>query len=109
MCDRARILVAGLALAGILVSPACASSRARPQPGVSVDEWINAEVRRVLQRDERVDATTITVETHEGVVILTGIASSLDEIRRALRLAGRVDGALQIVNRLRLSPASAQA
>lgn len=103
------MLAVGLALVSILLSSACASSRARPQPGVSVDEWINAEVWRVLQRDERVDATTINVETHDGVVILTGVASSLDAIRRALRLAGRVDGARQIVNRLRLSPASAPA
>lgn len=70
--------------------------------GADADEWISAEVRRVLQRDDRIDASTLRVETRDGVVVLSGVASTLDQVRRALRLAGQVRGVEQIVNRIRV-------
>ena len=68
--------------------------------GADADEWISAEVRRALHRDDRIDASMLRVETRDGVVVLSGVASTLDQVRRALRLAGRVRGVEQIVNRI---------
>lgn len=90
------------ALVALSALAACASTGSPVPLGGDADEWISAEVRRVLQRDDRIDASTLRVETRDGVVVLSGVASTLDQVRRALRLAGRVRGVEQIVNRIRV-------
>lgn len=83
------------------LAAACASApRAAQVP--ADDDWISAEVWRRLDSDRRVDAAEIAVESRAGVVVLSGIAASTDEVRRALRLAADVRGVQQVVNRLRV-------
>ena len=72
------------------------------------DEQIRIEIQQGLLEDERIDAESIRVQSHEGVVILAGAVGSTDEARRALSLAGRVPGVQQVVNRLRVVASEAQ-
>ena len=55
-----------------------------------------------LAADSRLDSTVIVVTVAAGIVELSGAVGSIDEVRRALRRAGDVNGVRGIVNRLRV-------
>lgn len=97
------VLVTGIVLCSAL-APGCASSGGEPPSEGLTDEWISAEVRGRLSEEEDLAGTTIRVQTRDRVVILSGIVETLDQVREALRLAGRVEGVEQVVNRLRVIP-----
>ena len=92
-----------------LATSSCAARGPVGSDQVTIDEWITAEVRRVLAEDSRVDAEEISVETRDGVVVLSGIQSSLENVRRALQLAQRVPRVRQVVNQIRVVPRQAVA
>lgn len=93
-----------LASLGALALPSgCASGGVDPElAALPADERIQVQVERALRADGKVDAERIRVEVHEGEVVLAGVVSSPEEARRALRIAGDVDGVVQLVNRLRV-------
>ncbi len=103
---RARRLGRCLPLAVLLVHGlvvGCASTQVAP---AADDDWISAEVWRRLGQDRRVDAAEMAVDTRDGVVVVSGIAASTREVRRALQIAADVRGVRQVVNRLRVLPTS---
>lgn len=92
------VLVLGMSLGA---SIGC--SVRRPPDGATpaeIDAWITEEVRSRLAASEDVTAADLDVETRDGVVVLSGIQSSLEEVRHALEIAGRVRGVRQVVNRI---------
>lgn len=95
-------LAIGIALVALLAG--CASSGRRSPSARPPDAQIQAEVRAELEADRRVDAAAIEVASRDGIVTLSGVVADLDQVRRALRIAARVDGVTQIVNRLRVLP-----
>ncbi len=93
-----------ISIVGVLLSAASACATIHPHLAPIDDDQIRVEIHDALQQDDRIDAETISVESRDGVVILAGVAASVDEVRRALRHAGRVRGVQQVVNRLRVIP-----
>lgn len=91
-----------------VISLGCASTSGPPPSAELTDEWISAEVWRLLDESEEVDADGVRVEAHDGVVVLSGTQSSVEQVREALRLAVRVRGVRQVVNHLRVIEASAR-
>ncbi len=92
----------------MLLGAAMACATLYPHLAPIDDDQIRIEIYDALVDDERIDAEAISVESRDGVVILAGVVASLDEVRRALRHAGRVPGVQQVVNRLRVLPSEAQ-
>lgn len=85
-----------------LISGACSSGVPRLDHLPPGDERIVAELRGALEAEERIDAEAIELECSQGVVVLRGFLRDRDQVRRALELASRVDGVVEVVNRLRV-------
>jgi CBS-domain-containing membrane protein len=64
------------------------------------DVAITDDVRRELDRVPGVDSTQVTVETMEGIVTLAGELDRRSLMPVVVRLAERVDGVVDVVNRL---------
>lgn len=87
--------VCHLILAGaIAVAAACASS----DPGVTT------AVKTKLAADDTVKAYQIDVDTHEGVVTLTGAVETIAAKERAVQLARETDGVSSVEDRLTVDP-----
>ena len=83
---------------------ACASTGERPLSEALTDDWINSEVRRGLAESDKVESEGLRVETRDGVVALSGVLSTTDQVREALRIAARIRGVRQVVNHIRVIP-----
>lgn len=92
--------VAAVVLPGLAV--ACASMGGGRPEGMSEDAWITEQVRASLVRDSQVEAGKIEVETREGVVFLSGLQRTFEQVRRALERAAAVRGVRQVVNQIRV-------
>jgi osmotically-inducible protein OsmY len=62
------------------------------------DVWITSQVRARFLADPQIASVNYSVETHDGVVHLTGIARSDAELARATRQAAAVPGVRQVVS-----------
>ncbi len=90
------------AVAVCLLSLACASRGPVGEDQPTIDAWISAEVRRVLEEESEVVVGDLRIETRDGVLVLSGIQPSLEAVAKALDRASRVRGVLQVVNRIRV-------
>lgn len=61
-------------------------------PGKVDDAWITTKVKSEFAAAKRVKASDISVSTTDGVVTLTGTATSRAEKNRAIHIAKRVKG-----------------
>jgi CBS domain-containing protein len=64
------------------------------------DVAITDDVRQELERVSGVDATVLTIETTEGIVTLAGKLDRRSLVPVAVRLAERVEGVVDVVDRL---------
>jgi len=64
------------------------------------DERIQDDVCRRLTEDGHVDATDVEVVVHEGEVFLSGTVPNRLQRSRAERIAERVMGVIDVINRL---------
>jgi len=84
-------------------STGCASAasggHARTAPA-DLDAAIAAAITSRLADDEHLAGAAIHVSVAAGVAVLEGTAVTVDQVRRALRHAARIDGVRQVVNRL---------
>lgn len=69
------------------------------------DHQIADEVRGRIQRDPRLQGTTITVMSDAGTVILSGTVSSREQFGIAQVLAAGTQGSKGVINRLQVAPA----
>ena len=83
------VLVAGLA--------GCANSGERTGAYVD-DSWITSKVKSEMVADKSVKARDISVNTHRGVVTLTGMADTWDESNKAAEIARSVKGVTMVEN-----------
>jgi osmotically-inducible protein OsmY len=70
-------------------------------PGVrrySEDLWITTQLRGKLIADTRVQGLNYTIETHRGVVYLTGLARSPQELRTVTEIAASIEGVDRVVS-----------
>lgn len=64
------------------------------------DSVIAAKVKTALLRDPEVKALEITVETYEGIVLLSGFVDNEKQARRAAEIASGVPGVKAVKNSL---------
>lgn len=92
------------------LAPAHAADQAKERTnsvGQYVDDTtITAKVKAKHAEDKMVSAMGVSVETKQGVVILSGKANSADEKQRAEQLARQVEGVKSISNKIDVAPAS---
>jgi hyperosmotically inducible periplasmic protein len=70
------------------------------------DSTITAKVKAKHADDEMVSAMRVSVETKQGVVVLSGEAKTEGEIKRAEVLAKQVEGVKAVSNKIELKPKS---
>lgn len=77
----------------------CAGTPTQDSTGQLIDDSaITTKVKAGFVTDKAVSALGIGVETHKGVVQLSGFAQSTDEIRQAERIARQVKGVKDVRN-----------
>jgi hyperosmotically inducible periplasmic protein len=100
MTIRKTLVVTALAVT-LLTSAGCAVTRGQQTAGAYVDDSvITAGVKTRMLEDERVAGTSITVETLNGTVMLSGFAKSEAEKAAAESIAKGVDGVKVVKNEI---------
>jgi hyperosmotically inducible protein len=90
---------AGVLVVLALVTAGCMTAEKRSAGRVIDDATITAQVKTKLATDERVKAYQVDVDTHSGVVTLTGTVDTQLARTAATQIAGSVSG-VQSVNNL---------
>jgi hyperosmotically inducible protein len=94
-------LIAAAVAATLLTATGCAVSRGQQTVGAYVDDSvITANVKTQMLDDERVAGTSITVETLNGTVMLSGFAKSQAEKAAAGSIAKGVNGVKAVKNEI---------
>ena len=100
MTIRKTLVVTALAVT-LLTSAGCAVTRGQQTAGAYVDDSvITGGVKTRMLEDERVAGTSITVETLNGTVMLSGFAKSEAEKAAAESIAKGVDGVKVVKNEI---------
>jgi hyperosmotically inducible protein len=68
------------------------------------DAWITAKVKTLLVKDEGVKGLDVKVETHKGMVLLSGWVDDRSQIAQAEQIARGVEGVKMVSNDLRVKP-----
>ena len=96
-----KTLIAAAIAVTLLTSAGCAVSRGQQTAGAYVDDSvITASVKTGMLEDDRVAGTSITVETLNGTVMLSGFAKSEAERTAAESIAKNVDGVKVVKNEI---------
>jgi hyperosmotically inducible protein len=75
----------------------------RSRAGKVVDDaWITAKVKALLLNDEAIKGAEVEVQTHQGLVLLSGQVDRASQIARAENLARGVEGVKMVSNDLRV-------
>ena len=98
--------IAFAALAGItIVSAGCAVGRGQETTGAYIDDaGITTSVKARFVKDKTVSASSISVETLNGTVQLSGFAKSIAEKSRAGEIAGSVKNVKSVRNDIVVRP-----
>ena len=101
-----RSFLAALAAAAVTGLGACASSQdtSRRSTGEYTDDAaLTAKVKTAIATDAGAKtASAVNVDTHRGVVQLTGFLDSEDQVTRAVSAAKKVSGVRSVKNDIRL-------
>lgn len=90
------ILAAMLATASML---SIADAAKKDSPGAYFDDSVvTTKVKAAIFNDSTLKATEINVETHKGVVQLTGFVKSEADIKKAVEVARSVKGVASVKN-----------
>jgi hyperosmotically inducible protein len=68
------------------------------------DAWITAKVKALLLKDEGVKGLDVKVQTHKGMVLLSGWVNDPSQIAQAEKIARGVEGVKMVSNDLRVKP-----
>lgn len=99
-----KLLIAISAVAMLAVS-GCAVTRDQQTVGEYIDDaTITTQVKARFAQSPDVAVTSISVETLNGVVMLSGFTSSASEKRAAEELAEDVEGVVSVKNEISVSP-----
>ena len=100
-------LTAALVAFTLVTAAGCAVSRGQQTAGAYIDDSaVTASVKTRMLEDERVAGTSITVETLNGTVMLSGFAKSQAEKAAAESIARKVDGVKAVKNQITVRPAA---
>ena len=104
MMIRNTLIAAAIAMT-LVTASGCAVSRGQQTVGAYVDDTaITASVKTRMLDDERVAGTSITVETLNGTVMLSGFAKSQKERSTAESIARNADGVKAVKNEITVRP-----
>jgi osmotically-inducible protein OsmY len=100
-------LTAAFVALTLATAAGCAVSRGQESTGAYIDDTgITATVKTRMLEDERVAGTSITVETLNGTVMLSGFAKSQAEKDAAGTIARKVEGVKAVKNEITVRPAA---
>jgi len=98
-------LAATLTIGALLALPGCAVTRGQESVGAYVDDAaITTAVKAKFVENKTVAASSISVETLNGTVMLSGFAKSADEKTTAESLAKDVKGVKSVKNAIAIRP-----
>ena len=101
---KLRTLLAPLVLV-LLVTAGCAVSRGQQTTGAYLDDAsITTQVKSRMLSNPDVAGTSISVETLDGTVMLSGFAKSALERNTAERIARDVNGVRSVKNEITIRP-----
>ncbi len=86
-------------------SPGCAVTRGQETVGAYVDDTtITTQIKSRFVENRQVDASSISVETLNGTVMLSGFAKNSTEKETAESIARRVNGVKSVKNEIAVRP-----
>ncbi len=98
-------LTATVAAVVVLSATGCAVTRGQQTTGAYVDDSvITTQVKSRMLEDKNVAGTSISVETLNGTVMLSGFAKSAMERSTAERIARDVNGVKSVKNEIAVRP-----
>ena len=86
----------------LLLAVGCAARAGVDGNPVSEDQRITAQVLRILEESDDIVSVDLRVETRDGVVIVSGVQSSLEQVREMLDKVSRVRGVREVINRVHI-------
>ena len=99
------ILAAVISAVALLTVSGCAVTRDQETVGAYVDDaGITTQVKSLLLDNKDVAGTSISVETLNGVVMLSGFAKSATEKSTAESIARKVSGVKSVKNQIVVQP-----
>jgi osmotically-inducible protein OsmY len=97
---RTPLMAAAIALS-LVATAGCAVTRGQQTAGAYVDDTaITATVKSRMLEDKDVAGTSITVETLNGTVMLSGFAKGAHEKAAAEKIARNVEGVKSVKNEI---------
>ncbi len=98
-------LVAAMMAAALLTTAGCAVTRGQETVGAYVDDTgITTLIKTRMAESKLVSATSISVETLNGTVMLSGFAKSLTEKSAAENIARGVNNVKAVKNEIAIRP-----
>ena len=89
----------------LLTASGCAVTRGQESVGAYVDDAvITTSVKARFVENKLVDASSISVETMKGTVMLSGFAKGMGERSTAEALAWKVEGVKAVKNEITVRP-----
>jgi osmotically-inducible protein OsmY len=98
-------LAASLSALALVTAAGCAVTRGQESVGAYVDDTtITTQIKSRFVESKEVDASSISVETLNGTVMLSGFAKSGNEKSTAEAIARRVSGVKAVKNEIAVRP-----
>ena len=98
-------LAATLAAFTLVIASGCAVTRGQESVGAYVDDTaITTAVKARFVDNREVDSSSMSVETLNGTVMLSGFAKSANEKSTAEALAWKVNGVKAVKNQIAVRP-----
>lgn len=96
---------AAIAAVALLTASGCAVTRGQETMGAYVDDAaITTRIKTQFIESKEVDASSIRVETLNGVVMLSGFAKNATEKATAESIASKVKGVKSVKNEIAIRP-----
>lgn len=103
--NRRLTLASAFAALTLMIASGCAVTRGQESVGEYVDDTsITTAVKARFIDDKAVAASSISVETMQGTVLLSGFAKDATEKTRAESLAWKVKGVKAVKNEIAIRP-----
>ena len=98
-------LAATVAAVALLGATGCAVTRGQESLGAYVDDTaITTAIKARFVENKDVDASSISVETMKGTVMLSGFAKNMAEKNTAEVLARKINGVTMVKNEITVRP-----
>ena len=98
-------LASAIAVVALVTASGCAVTRGQESAGAYIDDAaITTAVKSRFAGNKDVDASSISVETLKGTVMLSGFAKDGTEKMTAESLARKVKGVTQVKNEIVIRP-----